>query len=211
MDNTELLMQIMAQLNALSERVAALEKQERPADDTASTANTLVRRDSNGYVQVSRLGVGLSPSVAVDVRGTSPLVRVATDSTSQNAELRFVEDATIKGRLIYAGANGSGNKYFGFINTAGDYLAFLADDVRFLTSGAASIVTIDSTGPNLASGKTLRVNNTQVVTARQTGWAAATGTPTRTTFATSTVTLPQLAERVKALIDDLITHGLIGA
>lgn len=211
MDNTELLMQIMTQLNALSERVAALEKQERPADDTASTANTLVRRDSNGYALVTRLGVGLSPAVAVDVRGISPLVRVATDSTSQNAELRFVEDTTIKGRLIYAGANGSGNKYFGFINTAGDYLAFLADDARFLTSGAASIMTMDSTGPNLASGKTLRVNSTQVVTARQTGWAAATGTPTRTSFATSTVTLPQLAERVKALIDDLITHGLIGA
>jgi len=36
-------------------------------------------------------------------------------------------------------------------------------------------------------------------------------TPTRTTFVTSTVTLTGLAERVKALIDDLITHGLIGA
>lgn len=51
----------------------------------------------------------------------------------------------------------------------------------------------------------------QVVGARRTGWAAATGTATRTTFATGTVTLPQLAERVKALLDDLIAHGLIGA
>lgn len=34
-------------------------------------------------------------------------------------------------------------------------------------------------------------------------WAAASGTATRTTFATSTVTTAQLAERVKALIDDL--------
>lgn len=51
----------------------------------------------------------------------------------------------------------------------------------------------------------------QVLTTRRTGWAAATGTPTRTTFVTSSVTLPQLAERVKALIDDLITHGMIGA
>lgn len=33
---------------------------------------------------------------------------------------------------------------------------------------------------------------------------------TRTTFATSTVTLQQLAERMKALIDDLTAHGLIG-
>lgn len=50
----------------------------------------------------------------------------------------------------------------------------------------------------------------QVVGTRKTGWTAATGTATRTTYATSTVTLPQLAERVKALTDDLISHGLIG-
>lgn len=53
----------------------------------------------------------------------------------------------------------------------------------------------------------------QVVSSRATGWATATGTATRTTFATGTVTLPQLAERVKALIDDLHAtagHGLIG-
>jgi hypothetical protein len=56
-----------------------------------------------------------------------------------------------------------------------------------------------------------RVDDTQVVTNRRTGWAAPTGTATRTTFATSTVTTAQLAERVKALIDDLTTHGLIGA
>lgn len=58
-----------------------------------------------------------------------------------------------------------------------------------------------------------KVEANQVVKARITGWALATGTPTRTTFATSTVTLPQLAERVKALIDDLHAtagHGLIG-
>lgn len=49
----------------------------------------------------------------------------------------------------------------------------------------------------------------QVLGQRITGWAAATGTATRTTFATTTVTTEQLAERVKALIDDLETHGLI--
>jgi hypothetical protein len=51
----------------------------------------------------------------------------------------------------------------------------------------------------------------QVVTRRKTGWAAATGTATRTTFATDTVTLINLARATKALIDDLIAHGLIGA
>lgn len=55
------------------------------------------------------------------------------------------------------------------------------------------------------------IANVQVLTSRRTGWGAPTGTATRTTFATSTVTTAQLAERVKALIDDLTTHGLIGA
>ncbi len=56
-----------------------------------------------------------------------------------------------------------------------------------------------------ASGSTV-----QVVGARRTGWTAATGTATRTTYDTATVTTAQLAERVKALLDDLIAHGLIG-
>lgn len=38
-----------------------------------------------------------------------------------------------------------------------------------------------------------------------TGWGAPTGTATRTTFATGSVTTAQLAERVKAIIDDLGT------
>jgi len=57
------------------------------------------------------------------------------------------------------------------------------------------------------------VNDNRVVGARKTGWSTATGTATRTTFDTTTVTTQQLAERVKALIDDLHAtagHGLIG-
>jgi hypothetical protein len=46
---------------------------------------------------------------------------------------------------------------------------------------------------------------------KPTGYGAPTGTATRATFATSTVTLPVLAEHVKALIDDLTAYGLIGA
>lgn len=64
---------------------------------------------------------------------------------------------------------------------------------------------------NVKTGFVYQVNATAVVGARKTGWTAATGTATRTSFATSSVTTAQLAERVKALIDDLINHGLIGA
>jgi hypothetical protein len=88
------------------------------------------------------------------------------------------------------------------------------------TSAAGNVrgfLTVNGTAQNqsddllLASTKVVKVNGTQVLTARQTGWGAATGTATRTTFATGSVTLPQLAERVKAVLDDLTTHGIIGA
>lgn len=56
----------------------------------------------------------------------------------------------------------------------------------------------------------LLLNDVPVVTTRRTGWGTPTGTATRTGFATASVTIEQLAERVKALIDDLRAHGLIG-
>jgi hypothetical protein len=46
--------------------------------------------------------------------------------------------------------------------------------------------------------------------AKPTGWGAPTGTATRATFVTSSVTLSVLAEHVKALIDDMTAYGLIG-
>lgn len=72
---------------------------------------------------------------------------------------------------------------------------------------------IDTAGLKLPTGRAYYVNNLQVLGARKTGWATATGTATRTTFDTTTVTLPQLAERLKALIDDLHAtagQGIIG-
>jgi hypothetical protein len=80
--------------------------------------------------------------------------------------------------------------------------------------GSALVATISSFALNLEPTKVFAINNLQVVSARKTGWALATGTATRTTFATGSVTLPQLAEHVKALIDDLHStagHGLLGA
>jgi hypothetical protein len=54
-----------------------------------------------------------------------------------------------------------------------------------------------------------RINETKVVGERRTGWTAPTGSTSRATFDSTTVTLPQLATRLHALIDDLAAHGLI--
>jgi hypothetical protein len=87
--------------------------------------------------------------------------------------------------------------------------------IAFRTASAGTerdVLSVDSSGAvNITvSGASLTFAGTKVLEARKTGWTAATGTATRTTFVTSTVTTAQLAERVKALLDDLITHGLIG-
>ena len=88
---------------------------------------------------------------------------------------------------------------------------------RLLVSGGtistptATDVTVG--GGIIAAGASFRVLGNQVVNARKAGWTVATGTATRTAFETTTVTLTNLAERVKALIDDLhqtAGHGLIG-
>lgn len=50
----------------------------------------------------------------------------------------------------------------------------------------------------------------RVLGPRVTGHVAATGTASSGTFVTSTVTLVQLAEQVKALKDALLAHGIIG-
>lgn len=71
-------------------------------------------------------------------------------------------------------------------------------------------VTAASVRDSADIGDALRISGVQVVTSRRTGWGTPTGTTTRTAFDPATVTLPQLAERVAALIRDLRTHGLIG-
>lgn len=70
-----------------------------------------------------------------------------------------------------------------------------------------------NTGGNLTlpATKVITINTSQVVGARRTGWVPPTGVGDKATFDPATVSLPQLAAKVKSLIDDLTAHGLIGA
>lgn len=82
------------------------------------------------------------------------------------------------------------------------------------------VVIPDNLAPNLAFQGFGTVNisvgyyvdNVKVLGPRDTGWTAMTGTANKATaYATGTITLIQLAERVKALQDMLATHGITGA
>jgi hypothetical protein len=66
---------------------------------------------------------------------------------------------------------------------------------------------------NLYLGTSMFVGGIKVVGAQETGWTnTMTGTANKATaYDTSTITLVQLAERVKALTDMLRAHGLMGA
>jgi hypothetical protein len=68
-----------------------------------------------------------------------------------------------------------------------------------------------TTGMEIATASTQKIGFWGAVpVTRQSGWGSPSGTATRTTFDTATVTTAQLAERVRALIDDLKTYGLLG-
>lgn len=113
--------------------------------------------------------------------------------------------------------DGSGNVTATGVTTAGTVTA-----ATVTVSGTVTGATVASTGAMTAGttitatgnvkGATYLVGANQVVAARDTGWTAMTGTPDKVTvFATSTVTLAQLAGRVMQLQAALTAHGLIGA
>lgn len=143
-----------------------------------------------------------------------------------------VGDSTASGSLIQAGTTGTvaalhilqwGNSVGLMVDAAvGNATGLIVTnnsstlptiDIRIASSGSGPLAAFSVDGSNVArilSSGAYQINNNQIIASRRTGWTAPTGTPTRTTFVTGSVTLPQLAERVKALIDDLTTHGLIG-
>jgi hypothetical protein len=111
---------------------------------------------------------------------------------------RVGADATAEG-----GANaGSDFQIYGFQDGGGPYGAFLT------IKRSTGVVSIPVGG--LAVTGVTGFNGIAPITKR-TGYGAPTGTATRSTFVTGSVTLPVLAEHVKALIDDLTAYGLIGA
>ena len=90
-------------------------------------------------------------------------------------------------------------------------LATQAADAVAISGGTASgLASLGVTG-DADVGGAYRVDAVKVVGNRVIGWGTPTGTASRAAFDSGTVTAGQLAQRVKALIDDLRAHGLIGS
>lgn len=152
-------------------------------------------------------------TLAVDSSGV-PLTLIEIDANRINISRSDGVSGTTD---IYLTSPTSSNSAQLYVQRDGDTTPrsrYSSEGIEFGPGNAARDVVLSRTAANvlsLASGDVLAVAGTQVVTSRRTGWTAPTGTAQRGTFATDTVTLINLARAVKALIDDLTTHGLIGA
>lgn len=151
---------------------------------------------------------GLNVTGNTSFTGDVDAIGSAMYSTTSRAVNGFVGIDTSKnvlGRLQWVGASSwSLNSATGTSQISGTVSSFNVTVPSYFNAY------IETTGYVKASTYFDSSNNTLLGT-RKTGWGSPTGTATRTTFATSSVTLPQLAERLKALIDDLKSHGLIGS
>jgi len=112
--------------------------------------------------------------------------------------------------------------YFGFkranISPTTNTVAMIGhwgkDDIfKVYNSGGVAVgsASVDPGDTNFNVQGVYKKGNTQVVGARDTGWAAWTSFGNKTTKASNTATLQDCAQTIKSILDALIAHGLIGA
>ena len=149
--------------------------------------------NGTGYVSNVTLVVKTDETQSVGNAGGHIEIRVTPIGSALGAEVLRLQNKAATGSFLSLG--GALVTVPALKRALTDIQVRLGDDSNYASLDAA----------------TYKSAGTQVVSTRKTGWAAATGTATRTSFDTATVTTELLAQRLKALLDDLISHGLIGA
>jgi hypothetical protein len=205
-----------------------------PGSNGVNTRDALIRATNNGSNQITLdfltsnaappvSALSISPSGVVTIGSSGNTVSITPNTTSATAAI-ITSGGT--GGMTFAASGGvqlavtntaSAVNYVsitgGATGSAPKLSALGSDAVIHLRLAAkASGSIIAENNIVLEATRVLVVNSSQVVGARDTGWTAMTGTADKvTSYATSTVTLAQLAGRVMALQTALTTHGLIGA
>ena len=168
--------------------------------------------------RVALISASASAGLSFLAKGTGDMKWFTTDTETLRAtfttegNLSIGTAGTTTVRLFVNGDGVSANTAFG-VNSGGSNLFFIKNTGLIAIGHAVPSEKLHVEGGNIRVSGVYKVAANQVLGARKTGWATATGTATRTTFATGSVTLPELAERVKAMIDDLhqtAGHGMIG-
>jgi hypothetical protein len=140
-----------------------------------------IKLQTTQYLTTAANGHG----IGIDMRLAS-----STGATQQAGGLQTIwSDATNATRTSYISLLATNN-------------ATYAETARFLAAGILDL--------RNAAGA-LRINGTKVIGPRVTGWQDPSGTLSRSTFVSDSVTVDQLAARLAQLILDLKGHGLIGS
>jgi hypothetical protein len=144
-----------------------------------------------GWLKALAIGGSGVGSAKVKV-GNTGVVTIAMDGG---------DSFTVTSGSLTVTVNGSGVK----VQNGSNYSLILQDGILTTNGSNSTILGLSGSTPALS------INSRQVVGAYRSGWTAPSGTATRSGYTTSTATAVQVAEALKALIDDLTTHGLIGA
>lgn len=185
----------------------------------ASTFGRSLIDDANAAAARGTLGLGAAAVKAVGTSGDAVPV-LNGGATSWASGMTIGGEVAIAGGLTTSGPGVmqgglyleySGGQAFFYAFNAGFRPFNVAGSEVNLQIGGTSIVEVRGAHVNIVTGAALRVGGAQVVAARRTGWAAPTGTASRASFDTGTASVADVAQRLKALIDDLTAHGLIGA
>lgn len=184
--------------------IGYLAGQDEPADLSNKLIINNVRSNTrkpliSGDFPTGKVGFNVSPA---DILGYlhSRVSAVSGATVSVSAAGLVLERNADHGMTILTGPANFGQILFGdnAANNSGALQYDHSTDTMQIRAGGQTRFRVTNAGVGF---------NGAAVSAPQ-GYGAPTGTATRTTFATGSVTLPQLAERVKALIDDLRAVGL---
>ena len=189
-------------------------------DGTTTQANSTATDILDVYTIANNTGLKIT-FLGSSGASVGPQVALYTNDTAA------VASADRIGQIVFGGYNGTALTQGGHIigratetwsgTARGNKLEFYTVPNTTTTITLAMTINQDAEvdfagNADVAGGKVYKVNGTQVVGARDTGWTAMTGTANEnTSYDTASVTLPQLAGRVMALQAALTTHGLIGA
>lgn len=205
----------LAGLTGLADRVAYFTGPGAAALATFSAFGRSLVDDADAAAGRVTLGLG---NAALETVGTSGAKVPRLDGANSWSAAQTV--ATTGAPLTVNSTNSNVNKIVIADNgTPVVYFGGSATQPFQVQLGAAPYTVLMSITPfgvvafasNLVMGGDLYRGATKLVGTRRTGWSAATGTASRGSFDTASVTTAELAQRVKALVDDLVAHGLIGA
>jgi hypothetical protein len=187
----------LATFTAAGRTLAAVPATTGTGNAVLSASPTLTGTVSAGSISASGTvtGAGLYSSNGGRFDGAAP-------TTGKGFFLEYA------GTTAYCSAYDYGAATYRTLRFQGSEFSFYVNGVNVAVISGVGNLVVSGTGQ---FGGALSISGVQVVGGRRGGWGAPSGTATRTGFDTATATTGQLAERLKALIDDLTAHGLIGS